>query len=72
MSTRLDIRTPAHARILARAAQASPPPTSWWAQPHLTREQWSVIAAKRAQIMNAVTSTQHISRDGGFHDRTDV
>ena len=53
---KLDIRDPKHARLIARQMQAKPPPSSWWAQPHLTWEQWSALAAERAAVLNAVTT----------------
>ena len=59
----LDIRNPTHARLLARQAVATPPPTSWLAQPSLTWDQFSALAAERARLLNAVVTTQHIRQE---------
>ena len=61
----MDPRDPAHARLIARAQAATPPPESWWTRTNLTWEQWSALAAEAAQRMNAVTTTHHVQRREG-------
>jgi len=65
MRAALNPRDPSHARLIARAHAATPPPDNWWTRTNLTREQWSALAAEHAQRMNAVTTTHHVQRGEG-------
>jgi len=61
----MDPRDPAHARLIARAQAATPPPESWWTRTDLTWEQWSALAAEAARRMNEVRTTHHVQRREG-------
>ena len=65
MTCKPDLSHPSTARIVARQMQATPPPVSWWAQPNVTWEQWSALAAEAARRMNEVRTTHHVQRREG-------
>lgn len=46
----------------ARARQAVSAPSSWWAQPALTWEQFSTLAEERAREVNSAFAAQHTPR----------
>jgi hypothetical protein len=64
MTIKPDPRIPSQHRHIARALQATPPPTSWWARQDLTWDQFTALARERAEILNAVTTTHAINRTG--------